>query len=102
MWSEAEIMTEVYVYTRMPQNGKLAVHHGMLSKGNDKAYFHNLHDPGHWMTSLSNNEGEVRGHSVWFTKPNKQLAIKALNAKDKERSEKLLEQAQKMLSGITL
>lgn len=92
---------EVYVYTRMPQMGTLAIHHGILTKGKNKASFKNLHDPHHWMVSLSNNEGEVRGHSVWFSHPNKYGAIEALNAKDKERADKLMEKAEKTLERVT-
>lgn len=94
--------TEVYVYTRLPSSGELLEHHGHLRKGERCASFSNIHNSHHWMTSLSNNEGEVRGHSVWFTTPNRAGAIKALNAKDKERTEKLLTRANKTLENIKL
>ena len=95
-------MEEVYVYTLLTDTGELIEHHGHLYKGKGKARFINLHNPHHWMTSLSNNEGEVRGRSVWFTTPNRVGAIKALNAKCKERAEKLLARSQRTLGAMEL
>lgn len=93
---------EVYVYTRMPQIGELVCHHGNLTKGEPHAHFTNFDKPNHWMTRLSNKEGEVRGHSVWFTKPSREKAIKALNAKDKERTEALMARAERTLARVSL
>lgn len=94
--------TEVYVYTRLPSSGELLEHHGHLRKGERCASFSNIHNSHHWMTSLSNNEGEVRGHSVWFLKPNREAAVKALDAKDKERAERLLERSARMLERMSI
>lgn len=93
---------EVYVYTRVPNTGQTVVHRGTLHRGKGKAHFNNSETSHHWMTSLSNNEGEVRGHSVWFSKPNKSAAIKALDAKDKERTEALLQKANRTLERMSL
>lgn len=96
---------EVWVYTRLA-NGKTIEHHGILHKSNGtvhqyerKASFNNSHS-NHWMTSLSNDEGVVRGHSIWFRKPSRRRAIEALNAKDKERINTLLEKANRTLQRI--
>lgn len=91
---------EVYVYTRMP-NGVVLNHHGILIKGKKKARFNNLHSS-HWMVNLSNAEGEVRGHSVWFLKPDRQRAVNALDAKDKERTERLLKKANRTLERMNV
>lgn len=92
---------QVHVYTRLA-TGEVIEHHGILTKSNGRASFRNSHTRHHWMTSLSNNEGEVRGHSVWFTKPNRDGAIKALNKKDRERIEGLLAKSERTMGRMEL
>lgn len=92
----------VYVYSRHAKTNGINEYYGELSKGQRCAHFRNIEHPHHWMTSLSNNEGEVRGCAVWFTKPNKKAAIKALDAKDKERAEGLLLRSANLLERMSL
>ena len=92
---------QVHVYTRLA-TGEVIEHHGVLTKGNGRAFFRNSHTRHHWMTSLSNNEGEVRGHSVWFEEPNRKKAINALDKKDKERVEALLAKTERTVGRLGL
>lgn len=92
----------VYVYSRVAKTGEINEYYGTLSKGEQKAHFSNLEKPRHWMTSLANNEGEVRGCAVWYSKPSREKAVKALDSKDKERAERLLGRSAKTLERMSI
>lgn len=77
---------EVYAYTIT--NGKVKEYFGTLNKHphmRNRTLFLSK-ERTHPIVCLSENEGEVRGRTVWFNKPSLAGAKKAFDIKAKERA----------------
>lgn len=88
---------EVYAYTNT--NGNVKEYHGTLKKHPRMTNRMAFDSPNrsHLLVLLSENEGEVRGRTVWLKKPDIARARKLFDQKAKERASMLAEKCKRTL-----
>ena len=85
----------VYVYTINYKTGKITERYGLLSNRVKWDDAHQFFEKGtaHYLTNVSGKEGEPRGASIWFRKPNPEAAKKAFSDRARKMKQLYLDKA---------